>query len=239
MTGAYETKLWVLGQIGAARQAMNLLQQRAGGGERSVWPEFSELHCFDCHHSLGGEPAWSSSGNRPGVPFWGTWSYPLLPLVAAEIDGPNLSGPDSPLTRLEHAMMRPYPDRAEVQRLAAALGDQLEDWTARLSARGGWDDDAKRLLDVVAESGPSLVERNWDAAAQTYLAVSALGAARTAGGSDDPVGEAIRTATRTMHEALQSQTGEEAGSAAAPGGPGGRVRVMIEELTRLQEQLGR
>src|SRR5262249_26203829 len=51
----FTAKLWSVGQLISADQAMRLLNYRAHGAAthtRSDWPEFTESDCFACHHNL-------------------------------------------------------------------------------------------------------------------------------------------------------------------------------------------
>ncbi|MGH9528884.1 MAG: multiheme c-type cytochrome, partial [Terriglobales bacterium] len=61
-----------VGQAVQLRESLNRLVRRANG---PVWPEYAELDCFSCHHSLTGpEDSWRQAigyaGRRPGTPPW-------------------------------------------------------------------------------------------------------------------------------------------------------------------------
>jgi hypothetical protein len=49
-----DARLWVIGQIGTGRCAVDLLRQRAEGAEKSKapWPEFAEYDCYACHRNI-------------------------------------------------------------------------------------------------------------------------------------------------------------------------------------------
>ncbi|HUG92698.1 MAG TPA: multiheme c-type cytochrome [Planctomycetaceae bacterium] len=243
LQAAYEAKLWAVGQVGVARQTLELLALRAAGqSAQPVWPEFSELNCFDCHHRLetgSWRQARDYAARRPGLPAWGTWAWPLLPLLSSETGGPDLSSPDSPFRKLERAMIRPYPDREEVRTLVSALEPQLESWADVLNNRDDWRSDADQLLVGIATEGRTLAGRNWDAAAQTYHAVSALAnaaqAAAPAGGGQDQIHEPLRA----ILEALRFSGTSGTFTYDSPPIYGDRVQAIAAELTRISDAIQR
>src|SRR5262249_10382358 len=51
----FEARLWLLGQLTAAKSALELLESRATNANKSAdkpWPEFAEYACFACHKNL-------------------------------------------------------------------------------------------------------------------------------------------------------------------------------------------
>ncbi len=67
-----QVQAWGVGQAVQLRESLNRLTRRANG---PVWPEYAELDCFACHHSLTApENSWRQergySGRRPGNPPW-------------------------------------------------------------------------------------------------------------------------------------------------------------------------
>jgi hypothetical protein len=71
----FGTKEWAVGQGMQFRDSLQRLARRA---RSSTWPEYSELDCFACHHSLtAAKDSWRQEvGCRtaPGVPAWNTRS---------------------------------------------------------------------------------------------------------------------------------------------------------------------
>ncbi|MBW3540367.1 MAG: cytochrome c family protein [Planctomycetes bacterium] len=216
LRSVYETKLWALGQVVTSEQALKLLQTRAADSHElrfsAPWPEFTEYSCFACHHDLAPE-AWRQTrgypGRKPGQYPWGTWLYPLVPSVAAELDGVDLAGNETTFTRLRQEMAKPYPDRDEAAKMAGELQAELGQWAGRIAADELTPEEARQLLARVLDNGGELAELDWDAAAQTYLAAVALwhglADASTEGERPDPTPltsslESIRDALRFPSE---------------------------------------
>jgi hypothetical protein len=159
----FETELWALGQRESAAAALRLLAHRAGS-KQAPWPEFAEYHCFDCHHDLGGNKA-RAARPRPGMGTWGSWYFSGVPLAASAGKDPALV----PLAELRDAMERLLPDRGRVRDRAETLRVAVE----KLAP----DTEPDRLL-ARAVKRADAPPANWDAAAQTFLAVAAAARAR-------------------------------------------------------------
>jgi hypothetical protein len=171
--GELDARLWITGQVAAARSSVELLAQRAGDA-KAPWPEFAEYDCFACHHDLA-DPSWrqaESGGPRnapPGSAEWGSWYFAMLPLLVDQ----DRTGATRTLAALREEMQRPLPDRAKVKALAKDAAAELEElarriagesmnaaaqerWLARLSdvegfeLSGGWDVVALRFLGCAA-----------------------------------------------------------------------------------------
>jgi hypothetical protein len=140
--GAFE---WALGQLITARAALDLLVARASDGparERN-WPEFAEYDCTACHHDLkrlsARQDSYVDKADRGIIPRkqragelpWGTWYYPLLPVLQRHVIG----GPkdlEADLALLDYLMRRREPPRGDVTRLAVKLRGQLDEWIETL-----------------------------------------------------------------------------------------------------------
>ena len=80
----------------AAGQAVQLREQLkrvAREAQDGIWPEYAELDCFACHHSLtAAKDSWRQErgypGRRPGNPPWNLSRYAVLRQLAKEVD-PN------------------------------------------------------------------------------------------------------------------------------------------------------
>src|SRR5437899_4916910 len=95
----FTAKLWTVSQLVSAQAAVDVLNYRAKQTEapsrkQTPWPEFAEYDCFACHHNLG-QPSWRQRQERrlrPGALPWGTWYFPLIPLLDSRPSGDR--GPD-------------------------------------------------------------------------------------------------------------------------------------------------
>ncbi|MGH9593306.1 MAG: multiheme c-type cytochrome, partial [Bryobacteraceae bacterium] len=97
---------WGTGQAVQLRAWLARLQDRAHG---KVWPEYSELQCFACHHSLTApEQSWRQErgypGRRPGDPPWNTSRYAVFRELTHQVDAGAADQFDAQLTQLSKLM---------------------------------------------------------------------------------------------------------------------------------------
>jgi hypothetical protein len=165
-----EVRLWAVGQAVTAEAALTLLQHRAAS-EHAPWPEFAEYDCASCHHQLATpSQRQAGSGNRLGVPPWGTWSFAMMPVLA------ELAGGDVELSALDKLRRRlsEFPPRDEATQQAHAALKQVARLRGRLAEMPLDPPTAAKWLNGLTEH-PLLSERlNWDRAEQTFLALHAL-----------------------------------------------------------------
>jgi hypothetical protein len=84
----FNVQEWAVGQAVQLREDLNRLDRRVSAPN---WPEFAELECFQCHHSLTKpEDSWRQArgypGRRPGVPAWNSARYVVFRHVATEVN---------------------------------------------------------------------------------------------------------------------------------------------------------
>jgi hypothetical protein len=172
-----ETKLWLVGQLATSDAALSLLESRAtaAAAGRGSWPEFSEYSCYACHHDLQ-SPSWrqqgSLTGRKPGSYPWGTWTYAL----AGSLEPRESASPwAKTLAPLNEAMGRPAPIPADVLKWTAATRQGLaQDLSQHKKPDSLSVKQTHELLNRVIEAGQQISGRDWDGAAQTYLATLSL-----------------------------------------------------------------
>jgi hypothetical protein len=119
---------WSAGQAVQLRAAMERLTWRARNerfDQKDVWPEYSELSCFACHHALGpAKDSWRQGhaylGRRPGDPPWNSSRYAVFRLLAKQIDSANAQELEGQLLSLSDEMNKLNPDRHAVAAAASA-----------------------------------------------------------------------------------------------------------------------
>jgi hypothetical protein len=179
----WEATTWALGQAATAKAATDLTTARAklAGQPTHPWPEFTEYGCFACHHDLKpGETgsSWRQNPRYAGVAAgslpWGTWARPA-PEALARVATP-LSPQGDPFADLAAAFAGASPNPHDIQARAEQAAGKLDAWRKQLKdARLDASAVRKLLAAAVAEglAQPSRV-RDWDDAAQHYLALAAF-----------------------------------------------------------------
>lgn len=206
----FAAELWLAGQRAVARQSLTQLAWRADEAEKlwklpagstppgphvtQDWPEFAEYDCFSCHHRLegtnyrrqGAVPKLTKAAlgrdaeaYRPGALRWGEWA--LSHVLEVAVDPSNVERQTTDLRKL---MLGRRPQAAA----AATAARELAIAVAGDAGKGGTADSAvllDRVVRVVAD--PQRAQwRNWDQAAQWYLAaVAACDAIEEADGADE------------------------------------------------------
>jgi hypothetical protein len=143
----------------------------------AVWPEFAETGCFACHHNLD-SPSWRqkreyTSRNAGGYP-WGTWLFPILPIVVERSAPANLRAADSPLSELTRKMARPYPNRKAVVSDAKALQAILTKSAQSIDAQQLTAEQIAGWMKGVSLVGTAPSQQSWDGATQSWLSLTAI-----------------------------------------------------------------
>ncbi len=225
----FEARAWATGQVVTAQAALKLLAHRAGN-ELSPWPEFAELDCFACHHSLQGKSwrqqrARQQDGKRAAGSYpWGTWYFSMPPILA-RIHKERISL--SALDDLAREMSKPIPHKGKVVKKAQEAEREMRlllDGLQR-SERSGTKEVA-RLFSLLARDPEQLADAGWDSAAQVYLG---LAAAHNAWKDLGQPPAALAPILKEMAEVLRFPKGQ-----GSPG-PGFTPQAFREKLLSLRK----
>jgi Cytochrome c554 and c-prime len=164
------------GQAVQLRQSLLRLASRAKG---KAWPEYSELQCYSCHHSLTTpEASWRQArgypGRRPGDPPWNPSRYTIFHELVAQADSDQAGKLDAELGRLAHLMSQLNPDREAVATAASNTAQLVGDLSARIDSTPNDAASALRLLQKISGDADSVSAQGEHAAAQAAMAVQSL-----------------------------------------------------------------
>jgi hypothetical protein len=156
---AFYAKAWAIGQAVSAEAALNLLEHRA---QQPAWPELAEFACYACHHHLGNDTNWRQNEfkSNGSLPF-GSWYFATLESLA----------PDSkdPIRRFAD-VMKQRPAGPQVIESLKTLKPVIAD----IIQQAEKPPDAAALRARVEQNLKEPARRDWDGAAQLYLALAAL-----------------------------------------------------------------
>ena len=129
-------RAWGVGQIVQLREGLERLSQRSKDG---AWPEYSELDCFSCHHSLTRpEDSWRQElgyrDRRPGNPPWNHARYAVARTIVRVNDPEASKALDSQLQNLAAEVSKLQADRARIAASVAALQGSLQVAAQRLAS---------------------------------------------------------------------------------------------------------
>ena len=173
---------WSAGQAVQLRAAMERLTWRARNeraDKKDVWPEYSELSCFACHHALGAaKDSWRQEhgyvGRRPGDPAWNSSRYAVFRLLAKQIDSANAQELDRQLFAVSEEMSKLNPDRNAVASAASAAAPLAQRIAERLGTMQYGQAVALRMLQRISDDAENIALADERAAEQAAMAIDSL-----------------------------------------------------------------
>jgi hypothetical protein len=172
----YDVRELTTGQAVELRESMVRLAARTKGKN---WPEFSEMQCYGCHHSLTPpEQSWRQArgypGRRPGDPPWNAARYAVFRDVVEELAGTQAHPLDDQVTQVTTLMSVLNPDREAVATAATNVSHTADAVVA--SVQGAAYDPAAtlRLLRKICGDADEISGDGEQSAAQAAMAIQSL-----------------------------------------------------------------
>src|SRR5712664_584728 len=223
---------WSTGQAVQLRAAMERLTWRAKNerfDKKDVWPEYSELSCFACHHPLGpAKDSWRQEhgyvGRRPGDPAWNSSRYAVFRLLAKQIDSANAQELDRQLVVVSNEMSRLYPDRNAVASAASAAAPLAQRIAQRLATMQYDQAVTLRLLQRISDDAENIALADERAAEQAAMALDSLYIAYSKDAKPANAAE-VRLAINGLFQELQNPSGYNADQFASSLR---RIRLMLQ-----------
>src|SRR5215475_3546194 len=173
---------WSAGQAVQLRAEMDRLIWRTRNeryDKKDVWPEYSELSCFACHHSLGpAKDSWRQEhgyeGRRAGDPAWNASRYVVFRLLAKQIDSGNGQELDKHLLTVSNEMSKLNPDRGVVASAASAAAPLCQQIAERLAGMQYDQAITLRMMQRIADDAENIAVADERAAEQAAMALDSL-----------------------------------------------------------------
>ena len=173
---------WSTGQAVQLRAEMERLTWRTKGerfDKKDIWPEYSELSCFACHHALGpAKDSWRQehgfAGRRPGDPAWNSSRYTVFRLLAKQIDSGSAQELDRRLLEVSDEMSKLNPDRNIIAASASAAAPIAQRFAERLAAMQYDRAIVLRMLQRIPEEAENISLADERAAEQAAMAMDSL-----------------------------------------------------------------
>ncbi len=172
----YDVRELTTGQAVQLRESMARLAGRTKGKD---WPEFSEMQCYACHHSLTPpEQSWRQArgyaGRRPGDPPWNAARYAVFRDVVQELASSQARQLEAQVTQVTSLMSVLNPDREAVATAATNAGRTADALVA--SVQGASYDPAAtlRMLRKICSDADEISGEGEQAAAQAAMAIQSL-----------------------------------------------------------------
>ena len=172
----YDVREWSTGQAVQLQESLNQLASRAQG---KVWPEYSELECYACHHSLGpAEQSWRQArgypNRRPGTPPWNASRYVVFREIVRQVDEPGSQELDKRLAHLANLMSDASSDRAAIATEAKNAAVIAHDLALKLNHMPYDSAMTLRLLHQITADADYISSQDEHAAAQATMAIQSL-----------------------------------------------------------------
>jgi cytochrome c554/c'-like protein len=207
-------KAWSVGEAVKLEAALQRLQRRADG---PVWPEYSELECFSCHHTLvKAESSWRQSAGyrdrKAGVPPWNPAHFVIFRQLVKEIDPATATKLDGQLLEVYTLTSRLDTDRAAIAKAAGAAAQTAGELGDRLNGMNLDHAVSMRLSRAIVADANSISNEGPRAAEQAAMALESIAAASEAAGNKQAD---TRNEIRSLFKLLDNPSGYSAPQFAA------------------------
>ena len=173
-------RIWSVGQAVKLQEALNRLSRRAQG---PVWPEFSEMECFACHHDLTkADKSWRQERgyqNRPpGNPPWNAAHYAVLRVVLKSVDPSLATQLDKDFDQIYALASKINTDRGQLAQRASQAAVTAGQAADKLNAMQVSPEEAGRMINAIVANSDELAAQGTRTAEQAAMALEALVAAQ-------------------------------------------------------------
>lgn len=164
--------------VGQAVQLREELRRLSRESKDGIWPEYAELDCFACHHSLtAAKDSWRQErgypGRRPGNPPWNLSRYVILRRVVEEADRGSAQQLQSGIDRLYALVTALASDRPQIAAQSASLAEVADRVANKLNTATFDSAATLRLLRAIA-GDPEIAAQGERSAEQAAMALDAL-----------------------------------------------------------------
>ena len=173
-----QLKAWGVGQAVQLRESLNRVARRANAKD-GAWPEYAELDCFACHHSLTrAEDSWRQDrgymGRRPGNPPWNQSRVVAFRALVEEISPNESKQLNDEVTQLAGLLNQLQGNREQIAASAtraSGLAGQLAD---RLNRQNYDPALTLRLMRRIARDGHEIAYEDERPAEQAAMTLDTL-----------------------------------------------------------------
>jgi hypothetical protein len=224
-----QVQAWGVGQAVQLRDSLNRLARRANG---PVWPEYAELDCFACHHSLTqADDSWRLksdgyyAGRKAGVPAWNESRVVVFRDMVAEISPSASKQLDEEVSQLAGLMNQLSGNKEQIAASATRASAFADQVVKQVDAQGYDAALTLRLMRRVAADGPAISLEGERPAEQAAFTLDSLFRAYS---QNEKPGNA--TEVRAEIDGLFSQLKDPSGYSAPR---------FAEQMKKVSESLGR
>jgi len=172
-------QMWSVGEAVQLQKGLDRLARRA---KSSSWPEYAELDCFACHHSLTKpEDSWRQelgyAGRAPGIPAWNESRYVVFEHIAKKINPEKAQQLDADMTKLTGLLGVKNGSPQEIAATATRAASIVGQFAQQLSTKTYDQAFTLSLMRSIAQDGDAISARGQRAAEQATMSLDSLFAA--------------------------------------------------------------
>jgi hypothetical protein len=175
-------RVWATGQavqLGASMERLAWRARNECADNKDVWPEYSELSCFACHHSIGpAKASWRQEhgyeGRRPGSPPWDASGYTVFRHFAKQIDSVSGQELDRHMLVVSSEMSKLNPDRSVVADAALAAAPLAQHIADRLATMQYDQAITLRMMQRICDDAENIAISDEHSAEQAARALDSL-----------------------------------------------------------------
>src|SRR5450755_1143582 len=193
--------------VGQAVQLREQLKRVARESQGGIWPEYAELDCFACHHSLvAAKDSWRQDrgypGRRPGNPPWNLSRFVVFRRVIQEADPGASQQLRTEMDKVYTLVTALGSDRKQIAVEASSAAQVADGLAQRLAAMRFDQPTTLRLLKGISADADDIAGQGERAAEQATMALDSLFIAYTK--NDHLANEAqIRAAIHGLFQQLE------------------------------------
>jgi Cytochrome c554 and c-prime len=199
----YGVKTWGVDQAVKLREALNRLGRRVRG---PVWPEYSELDCFSCHHSLTKpENSWRQErgypNRMPGAPPWNAAHYAVFRVLAKDVNPDASQRLEKELADIYRLTTQPAAPRNQIEESAKRGADLAGQLASQINGTNFDRARTARLLAQITANADDISDEDTRTAEQAAMALDALYISYSKEGGKNP---AVRAAIDGLFQQLEN-----------------------------------
>ncbi len=207
----FGTKEWAVGQAMQLRDGLERLARRA---RSSSWPEYAELDCFACHHSLTApKESWRQdvgyAGRTPGVPAWNAARFVVFRYAAAETDAAAAGKLESEMATLSGLTGRLNSDREQIAASADRAASMVHSLAFALNSRNYDQPFTLQVMRKIAGDSRAISQQGQRAAGQAAMSLDSLFAVYRQNAKDPNQAE-IQAAVKGLFQQLENPSAYDA-----------------------------
>jgi len=170
-------RAWAVGQVVKFRDSLDNLARHARGNE---WPEFSDMSCYNCHHSLKNSQWRQERGwpDRAGLPAWSPQHWATLRLLVGRIS-PGARDELDPIVAQVARNVARMNDTAAVVSSAERAKKIADTLVPKADAMRWSESDIRALMATIADDRAFIERSDVQSAEQAALALQSLASALT------------------------------------------------------------